>query len=202
MANRNTSGFGLIPVGTIGSTPATGGQGKYYIDAAYDTDMFQGTAVQSKVGYIKTAQATIADTSIGTFNGIFYNASTTLKPTWANWYNQPITPANSEDLTCFVLDNPFQLFVVSTDGAITQANYGRTYGLTVTAAGSELSGQSSSTLTSGTVDHTANQWRLIRTAEDPENNDMTAAYTSVIVAHNLNQFLQNISTGPAGITWQ
>ena len=202
MANRNTSGFGLIPVGTIGSTPSTQGQGKYYIDAAYNADLFNGSAVQSKVGYIKTAQATIADTSIGTFNGIFYNASTTLKPTWANWYNQPITPANSEDLTCFVLDNPFQLFVVSTDGAITQANYGRTYGLTVTAAGSELSGQSSSTLTSGTVDHTGNQWRLIRTAEDPENNDMTAAYTSVIVAHNLNQYLQNISTGPDGITWQ
>ena len=202
MANRNTSGFGLIPVGTIGSTPSTQGQGKYYIDAAYNVDLFNGSAVQSKVGYIKTAQATISDTSIGTFNGIFYNASTTLKPTWANWYNQPITPANSEDLTCFVLDNPFQLFVVSTDAAITQANYGRTYGLTVTAAGSELSGQSSSTLTQGTVSHTANQWRLVRTAEDPENNDMTAAYTSVIVAHNLNQYLQNISTGPDGITWQ
>ena len=202
MANRNTSGFGLIPVGTIGSTPSTQGQGKYYIDAAYNADLFNGSAVQSKVGYIKTAQATISDTSIGTFNGIFYNASTTLKPTWANWYNQPITPANSEDLTCFVLDNPFQLFVVSTDAAITQANYGRTYGLTVTAAGSELSGQSSSTLTQGTVSHTANQWRLIRTAEDPENNDMTKAYTSVIVAHNLNQYLQNISTGPDGITWQ
>ena len=202
MANRNTSGFGLIPVGTIGSTPSTQGQGKYYIDAAYNADLFNGSAVQSKVGYIKTAQATIADPSIGTFNCIFYNAATTLKPTWANWYNQPITPANSEDLTCFVLDNPFQLFVVSTDGAITQANYGRTYGLTVTAAGSELSGQSSSTLTSGSVDHNANQWRLIRTAEDPENNDMTVAYTSVIVAHNLNQYLQNISTGPDGITWQ
>ena len=201
MANRNTSGFGLIPVGTIGSTPSTQGQGKYYIDAAYNVDLFNGSAVQSKVGYIKTAQATISDTSIGTFNGIFYNASTTLKPTWANWYNQPITPANSEDLTCFVLDNPFQLFVVSTDAAITQANYGRTYGLTVTAAGSELSGQSSSTLTQGTVSHTANQWRLVRTAEDPENNDMTAAYTSVIVAHNLNQYLQNISTGPDGLTW-
>ena len=122
MANRNSAGFGLIPVGTIGSTPATGGQGKYYIDAAYDTDMFQGTAVQSKVGYIKTAQAAITNTCIGVLNGIFYNASTTLKPTWANWYNQPITPANSEDLTAFVIDNPFQLFVGSIDAAAVQAS--------------------------------------------------------------------------------
>ena len=200
MANRNSAGFGLIAQGTIGSTPATGGQGKYYIDAAYDTDMFQGTAVQSKVGYIKTAQAAITRLSIGVLNGIFYNASTTLKPTWANWYNQPITPANSEDLTAFVIDNPFQLFVGSTTAAIAQAGYGKTYGLTVTAAGSEINGQSSSTLTVGTVSATANQWRLIRTAEDPENKDLTAAYTSVIVAHNLNQYLQN--TGTAGITWQ
>jgi len=202
MANRNTSGFGLIPVGTIGSTPATGGQGKYYIDAAYNADLFNGSAVQSKVGYIKTAQANIIDPSIGTLNGIFYNASTTLKPTWANWYNQPITPANSEDITAFVIDNPFQLFVGSISAAAVQASYGYTVGLTVTAAGSELSGQSSSTLTEGTKHIANNQWRLIRTAEDPENNDITAAYCSVIVAHNLNQYLLNISTTPAGITWQ
>ena len=29
MANRNTAGFGLIPTGTVGSTPSTAGQGKY-----------------------------------------------------------------------------------------------------------------------------------------------------------------------------
>jgi len=29
MANRNTQGFGLVPAGTLGSTPATSGQGKY-----------------------------------------------------------------------------------------------------------------------------------------------------------------------------
>ena len=199
MANSNTAGFGLIPVGTIGSTPSTQGQGKYYIDAAYNADLFQGSVVQSKVGYIKTAQAAITDLSIGVLNGIFYNAATTLKPTWSNWYNQPITPANSEDLTAFVLDNPFQLFVVATDGAIAQAGYGKTYGVTVTAAGSEISGQSSSTLTTGTVSNTANQWRLLRSAEDPSNNE-SAAYRSVVVAHNLNQYLQN--TGSAGTTWQ
>ena len=77
MANSNTKGFGCIPAGTLGSTPSTGGQGKYYIDAAYDADLFQGSAVQSKVGYIKTAQAAITNTCIGVLNGIFYNASTT-----------------------------------------------------------------------------------------------------------------------------
>ena len=187
MANRNTSGFGLIAAGTIGSTPATQGQGKYYIDAGATVDLFQGSAVKSSAGYIITAQAAITNTCIGVFNGIFYNASTTLKPTWANWYNQPITPANSEDITCFVIDNPTQLFVGSIDAAAAQAEYGKTYGLTVTAAGSEISGQSSSTLTYSTRHATANQWRLVRSAEDPENNE-SAAYRSVVVAHNLNQY--------------
>ena len=194
MANRNTSGFGLIAAGTIGSTPATQGQGKYYIDAGATADLFQGSSVKSSAGYIITAQAAITNTCIGVFNGIFYNAATTLKPTWANWYNQPITPANSEDITCFVIDNPTQLFVGSLDTAAAQAEYGKTYGLTVTAAGSELSGQSSSTLTYSTRHATANQWRLVRSAEDPENNQ-NATFRSVVVAHNLNQYF----TG--AVTW-
>ena len=127
MANRNAAGFGLIAQGRIGGTPATQGQSKYYIDAAYDTDMFQGSAVQSKVGYIKTAQAGITVLTLGVLNGIFYNASSTLKPTWANWYNQPVTPANSENITAFVLDNPFQLFVGSAESAITQLTLVRGY---------------------------------------------------------------------------
>ena len=201
MANSNTAGFGLIPAGTIGSTPATSGQGEYYIDAAYNADLFQGTAVKSYQGYIITAQAAITNTCIGVMNGIFYNAATTLKPTWSNWYNQPITPANSEDITCFVIDNPFQLFVGSMSAAATQADYGKTLSFTAAVpTGSETSGQCTNTLDDGNIHATDNQWRLIRLAEDPENNDMTAAYTSVVVAHNLNQYLQN--TGTAGITWQ
>ena len=197
MANRNTQGFGLIAQGTVGSTPATQGQGKYYIDAAYDKSLYQGTAVQSKVGYIKVGQNGITDKTIGVLNGIFYNAATTQKPTWANFYNQPITPANSEDITAFVIDNPLQLFVVNLDQAQTQAQYGKTYGMTTgDPAGSTTSGQSSSELIIAGVHVTDNSWRLIRTAEDPENNDITADNCSVIVCQNLNQYLTN------AVTWQ
>jgi len=201
MANRNTKGFGLISAGTVGSTPSTQGQGKYYIEAAYAQDLFQGCSVKSKAGYIVEASSTRTFLSIGVFNGIFYNASTTLKPTWANWYNQPITPANSENLTCFVIDNPFQLFVASMDAAAAQTEYGKTYSFTAAVpTGSEISGQCSNTLDYTNRSPTANQWRLVRLAEDPENKDISADYTSVVVAHNLNQYVQN--TGTAGITWQ
>ena len=186
MANTNTAGFGLIPAGTLGSTPSTQGQGKYFIEAAYNADLFQGSSVRIVNGYIISAQASITTSTIGVLNGIFYNAATTKKPTWANWYNQPITPANSENITAFVLDNPFQLYVGSMAAAILQADFFETYGLTVTAAGSETSGQSSSELI-GTASATANAWRVIRTAEDPDNEDITATNCSVICVQNLNQ---------------
>ena len=196
MANRNTTGFGLIAVGTIGSTPATQGQGKYYIDAAYDKSLYQGTVVQSKVGYMKVGQNAITDKTIGVLNGVFYNAATTLKPTWSNYYPADTTPANSEDITAFVLDNPFQLYMAGIDAAAAQAVYGKTYGLTTgDPGGSTTTGQSSSEVIVTGVSDTANSWRLLRSAEDPEN-DQNAADRSVIICQNLNQYLTN------AVTWQ
>ena len=200
MANRNTAGFGLIAQGTVGSTPATQGQGKYYIDAGYNQDLFQGASVRMKDGYIVEASSTATFATIGVFNGIFYNAATTQKPTWANWYNQPITPANSEDVTCFVIDNPFQLFAGSTSAAVTQANVGRTVSFAAAVpTGSEISGQCTNTMNIGGINDTTQQWRIIRNAEDPENNDQTAAYCTMIFAQNLGQYLLNSAT--AGNDW-
>jgi len=198
MANRNTAGFGLIPTGTVGATPATGGQGKYFIDAAYDKNLYQNSAVQSKVGYIKTGQAAITNATIGVLNGIFYNAATTLKPTFSNHYAQPITPANSEDITAFVHDNPLQLFIGVLDAAAAQADYGRTVGVTVDDGngnvGNSSTGTSTATLTDATIHDSNNAFRLLRSAEDPEN-DENAANRSVIVCQNLNQYID-------GGSWQ
>jgi hypothetical protein len=200
MANSNTAGFGLISAGTVGSTPSTQGQGKYYIDAGDTDDLFQGCSVRMKDGYIVEASSTATFATIGVFNGIFYNAATTLKPTWANWYNQPITPANSEDITCFVLDNPFQLFVGAASGAVTQANVGRTVSFAAAVpTGSEISGQCTNTMDMTGINDTTKQWRIIRNAEDPENNDQTANFCSMIFAQSLGQYLLNSAT--AGNDW-
>ena len=191
MANRNSAGFGLIPVGCLGSTPANGGQSKYYIEAAYGTKMFQGTSVRNVLGYITTAQAAITATTCGVLNGIFYNAATTLKPTWQNHYVASTSPANSENTTAFVIDNPFQLYNVSADAALTQARIYTTMGLTVTATGSTTSGQSNSELTVGTYHVTNNQWRVLRSAEDPENSDITNNNCTFVVVQNLNQIINS-----------
>ena len=187
MANRNEQGFGLVAAGTLGSTPATSGQGKYKIDAGYATTIYNGGAVASSAGYIVEGQGT--DTPIlGVLNGIFYNAATTLKPTFANHYVQ-VTPANSEDIDAFVFDNPQQQYVVATDAAVAQAGFLETYDMN-TSAGSTTTGKSSATLDIGDTSADAASWRLLRSAEDPENEDITAAFASVVVVANLIE-LQN-----------
>ena len=182
MANRNTQGFGLIPAGTLGSTPATSGQGKYKIDAGYATTIFQGGAVASSAGYIIDGQTTDAPI-LGVLNGIFYNAATTLKPTFSNHYVQ-VTPANSEDIDAFVFDNPQQQYVVATDATVAQAGFLETYDMN-TSAGSTTTGRSSATLDIGDTSADAASFRLLRSAEDPENEDITAAFASVVVVPNL-----------------
>ena len=183
MANSNTQGFGLIAAGTLGSTPATSGQGKYYIDANYGTTIYSGGQVSSAAGYVTEGQQTADNPTLGVLNGIFYNAATTLKPTWSNHYVQ-VTPANSEDIDAFVFDNPQQQYVVATDAAVAQAGFLETYDMNTTA-GSTTTGKSSATLDIGDTSADAASWRLLRSAEDPSNQDITAAYASVVVVPNL-----------------
>jgi len=182
MANRNTQGFGLMPAGTLGSTPATSGQGKYKIDAGSTTTLYNGGCVASSAGYIVDGQTTDAPV-LGVLNGIFYNDATTLKPTFANFYKQPITPANSEDIDAFVFDNPQQQYVVATDDSVAQSGYLETYDMN-TSAGSDTTGKSSATLDIGDTSADAASWRLLRSAEDSEN-DENAAFRSVVVVANL-----------------
>ena len=191
MANRNTTGFGLIAQGTLGSTDQSQGQGKYYIQANYATSLFQGTAVNQTGGYIITAQAAITNTCIGVLNGVFYNAATTEKPTFQNYYSQ-VTPANSENITAFVIDNPHQLYVGCIDTAIPIANMGKTFGF-ATTTGSTASGQSTNKMLLAGAHATNNTWRSVRIAEDPENSDITAANCSVVFVQNLNQYNNGVT---------
>ena len=230
MANRNTAGFGLIAAGTLGATPSTGGQNKYKIDSGYPTSLYLGMPVQYDSasganvdpGYIVTAQDAIVNPTIGVFNGAFYTDANTLKPTFASFFPGATVPAanvNNGDIDAFVIDNPFQQYVVQLDtrlganGDAAQVNMGRTYGLTVraegttTVAGSTISGQSNGQLTVGTVHDINNQWRLLRVAEDPENEDLTTAVqanpalaafsgrASVVVVANKSQWF---GTGTVG----
>ncbi len=195
MANRNSAGFGFIAAGTLGNTPATSGLSEYFIDANTAGDTFNGEAVQVTAGYIVTAEDSATAETVGVLYGIFYNAATTLKPTFASWYDGAITPANSEDIKAYVNDNPFQLYNVATDDAVAttivgaHAIYLDTFD--VNTGGSTTTGRSNTTLDIGDTHATNDTWRLIRSAEDPENSDLTAAYCTVVVIQNLNQYIDS-----------
>ena len=193
MANRNTVGFGLIPAGTLGATPSTGGQNKYKINSGYATSLYLGQPVQydtagganTDPGYVISGQDAITRPTVGVFNGCFYTDANTNKPTFSSYFPRTTAPANNEDIDAFIIDNPFQQYngQLSTRLAATailaQAQMGKTLGLTVSAlgagsaaSGSTISGQSNSQLTVGGSTGVANQWRLLRVAEDPENEDI------------------------------
>jgi len=44
------------------------------------------------------------------------------------------------------------------------------------------------------IDDKVQQWRIIRSAEDPQNNDITQNFCSFIFAQNLGQYLLNSQT--------
>jgi len=195
MANRNSAGYGLIPTRVLGQGPSTAGFGQYWIDAGDGTTIYNGEAVYSAVGSILGAQGSATAVTLGVLQGVFYTAPTTLKPTWKNHYTD-VTPANSEDTQAFVYDNPFQIYRCASDDAVATTVAGahevifQTFGFNTTA-GSTATGKSSATLDIGSTHATNDTWKLLGLAEDPENEDLTAAYCSVNVIQNLNEIIDS-----------
>ena len=204
MANANTQGFGLRPAMRVGNTPAIQGQSKYEIDAGESNAIYNGEPVKVDIststgGYIVTAAAGTA--MVGTLNGVTFTDATTLKPTFSNFYPAATTPANSEDITAFVNDDPFQEYIIASDAtlgstlALRKSKIGLTYATTA-AAGSTTTGKSSIQLGISTGATTAKQLRVVRVAEDPENQDQTAANCSLVVKVNLHQYtVGSLATG-------
>jgi len=166
MANRNSAGFGLIPTRVLGQGPSTAGFGQYWIDAGDSTTIYNGEAVYSAVGSILGAQGSATAVTLGVLQGVFYNAATTLKPTWQNYYADVSTVAGAHEVI-------FQTFGFNT------------------TAGSTATGKSSATLDIGSTHATNDTWKLLGLAEDPENEDLTAAYCSVNVIQNLNEIIDS-----------
>ena len=196
MANRNSAGFGFRPNGTLGNTPATQGLSQYWIDAGYSTsDLFNGQAMKSSGGYMITGESATTVTTVGVLFGIFYNAASTLKPTWAHWYDATITPANSEDTQAFVNDYPFQKYSIASDAAVAgsvpaaHVLFMETYSVYANTGGNTTTGKSTTTLDIGATHATTHSWRLLRSAEEVENNDLTASFCSLEVVSNLSEFV-------------
>ena len=207
MANQ-TAGFGFRQAPTVGSTPATGGQAEYMVKSGLGVGIFQNNPVSQQHtsgddGYLQDTTADTMDDGIaggvdwstgtsniqplvGVFNGIFYINSSTSKPTFANHVLASTTfgtdfNTGSSDGIGFVNDNPMQEYTCKADAAVTQANLLSTFNPTDGAtAGTQTNGQSTVKLNIASADATS-MFRIVRTANDPANNDNTAANSNVIV---------------------
>ena len=197
MANRQSSGYGLRPTNTLGNTPATSGQSQYTIETGDGTAIYNGEPVLlicdvtvGTGGFLKTAAAGTTGNLLGVLNGCFYNASTTLKPTWSNYYPASTTPANSENITAFVNDNPFQEYQIAMDELlddVTIPGIASTWGNvvdTTTNSGSTINGRSTIAADQSGLAVSGLNWTVLRSAEDPDNQDFNAAYANVIVVSN------------------
>ena len=168
------------------STQDSGGDQGYAQDASFTTTDDGGLGGTS---WTKASSALLT----GVFNGAFFiNANG--KPTFAN--NLVAGQTTSTDyntgsavITCFVNDNPRQEYVVKADALVgaTEAaaqvlmaaqllNY-NTNNYTAT---DNLSGQSITTLDIGSA-HANSMFKLVRSANDPENKDLTVAGANLIV---------------------
>ena len=207
MANQ-TGGFGFRQAPTVGSTPATGGQAEYMVKSGLGVGIFQNNPVSQQHtagddGYLQDITADTMDDGIaggvdwstgtsniqpivGVFNGIFYVNSSTSKPTFANHVLSGTTfgtdyNTGSNDGIGLVNDNPMQEYTCKADAAVTQANLLSTFNSTDGAtAGTQINGQSTVKLNIASADATS-MFRIVRTANDPANNDNSVANSNVVV---------------------
>ena len=151
MANTDKA-FGFRPLGNLS---ATGAQKQYGYEIADNQAgaIFQGDLVTIVAGYVvKFAPGTHA-AALGVFNGCFYIDPTTGKPTWKNFYPGSVN-ITVGTISADVLDDPSQLFIVQSDGAITQANIGKNADV-IGTGGSTTTGVSTMELNSATIADTA-----------------------------------------------
>ena len=216
MANASTVGFGLRAVITVGNTPATSGQSEYLVQTAPGVGLYKGdpASIQDSSGaqgYAQDASFTLTDDGgaggaswannadallIGVLNGFFYIDSTG-KPTFANSVPAGTTTSvdyntGSNNITAFVIDNPNQEYVVKADDAITQAGFGlvTSYNINNWTASTNKDGQSIATLDIASPASTK-MFSLVRSANDPENKDLSAAGANVIVTISMASSLYN-----------
>ena len=208
MANASTTGFGLRAAMRLGNTPAIEGQSSYAIKDNTGVGLFKGNPValedsSGDQGFLQDmsfattddggngglAYAAGTDASlVGVFNGAFSIDNTTSKPTFANsvaagarFGTNPNT--GSTNGIGFVNDDPFQEYVCKADAAVTQAIKGQCGNVNNFTATDAKDGSSTATLDVGALDET-HMFRVVRSAEDPENEDLTAVGANVIVAIN------------------
>jgi hypothetical protein len=179
MANKDAA-FGMKPVRMIGGAPYTGGQSRYRIAANYGTSIFQGDMVAQVTGGTVEVHADGGTVPVvGVFNGVQYTDPTSGEQVFSNYYP---ASTNASDLIAFVIDDPDVVYEVQADDTFPVADLFGNFDIVYTTAGSTSTGISGAELdvTTGATATTL-PIKAIDISQDPNNSDVGAAHTNVLV---------------------
>ena len=162
-------------------TGAVAGQKGYIQDATYAAtdDAGAGGAL-----FDNTASPLL----VGVFNGAYYVAASTSKPTWSNSFDNGTTVAvdyntGTRKVCGFVMDNPNQEYNIRANDPWTQADVGTSFN-TGSNGATGISGMSDERLDVNTAAAATSALTLLRNAEIPDQRDQSVGGCDVVVIIN------------------
>ena len=171
----------------VGMQTAAGGAGTL----GFIMDQSAATMTDGVTGGATWTLAGGTNPSLGVFNGATF-VDATGKPTWTNGLAAAQTSAidyntGSNNITAFVNTNPHQEYTARADAAVGIASFNTltNTGYNLNDAGAGVDGQSDCTLDIANTTGTANyMWKLVRSANVTNQNDLTAAGADIIISYN------------------
>ena len=180
MASNKDNAFGLRAIGKIGQNRDNQGLSEYVIAASATAIYFQDPVKALNTGTIGVAAA--GDSLLGGLNGVFFTATDTQKPTFAQHLNASNT---ATDIVGFVSDDPYERFEIQSDNSTASAqtdvfmNYDILY-----AAGDSANYISKVELDDSTLSSTSGQLRVVGVSKDINNNDLSTSNVNFVVMIN------------------
>lgn len=180
MASNKDNAFGIRAIGKIGQNRDNQGLSEYSIAASATAIYFQDPVKALNTGTIGVAAA--GDSLLGGLNGVFFTATDTQKPTFAQHLNASNT---ATDIVAFVSDDPYERFEIQSDNSTASAqtdvfmNYDILY-----AAGDSANYVSNVELDDSTLNSTSGQLRVVGVSKDIKNNNLGASNVNFVVMIN------------------
>jgi hypothetical protein len=162
-------------------TGTTAAQKGYIQDASY---LATDDAGAGGANFTNAASPLLA----GVFNGAYYVAASTSKPTWSNSFDIGTSVAvdyntGSRGVTGFVIDNPNQEYCIRANDAWTQADVATSFN-TGSNGATGISGMSDERLGVDASAAATSALTLLRNANIPDQKDQTVAGCDVVVIIN------------------
>jgi hypothetical protein len=171
MANQSSTGFGLRPLRKVGQNDDNAGLSEWKKASGSAAINHHELVQLLSTGYVLSAAAG-GPALLGSLNGSFYTAPTTLKPTWSNYAPSIV----ASDHTCLINDDPYQMYEMMT--ALTNYTDPGNAGSTadIVATGGSGSPNYISGFTLGTAATTADvQMKVIGLTRDTLSQDVSVA---------------------------